>query len=245
MNTNSIPVAYAVLLGVVVAVMVGFGVNVIASGPRPPQPVGITFTGLSGTPTPQESDRQAKQIDSFYSDAQTYRQQYPTFQRNVFVWYAALGMLVAVIGVALPAVVNYLRFGLLIGGTLLLIAGTWVALQPVPQGAPAVSSLLGLLSTGTPRVLDTAGRFLRFALALVGLLALLFVGLWRLTDRAARAASMEARPPTGYATATHPEPDRLPGFAAPPLDIDVQRTAPEHAGAERETTQEGPAPRGS
>jgi len=106
MNTSSIRVAYGALLGAVLAVAVGFGVNVFAAGPRPPQPAGITFTGLSGTPTPQESDRQTKQIDSFYSAAQTYREQYPTFQRNVFIWYAALGLAVAVMGVALPAVVR-------------------------------------------------------------------------------------------------------------------------------------------
>jgi hypothetical protein len=239
MNTSSIRVAYGALLGAVLAVAVGFGVNVFAAGPRPPQPAGITFTGLSGTPTPQESDRQTKQIDSFYSAAQTYREQYPTFQRNVFIWYAALGLAVAVMGVALPAVVNYLRFGLLLGGTLLLVAGIWVALQPVPPGAPAASSLLGLLSAGTPRVLDTGGRFMRFALALVGLLALLFVGLWRLTDWATPATS-EPRPPAGYIGAPYAvAPDAPPDYAPTPVPADAKRSGPENPGVSPETAQEG------
>jgi len=189
MSTIWIKVAYGVLLGIVLALTAGFGVAVVSSGPRPPQPAGLTFAALSGSSTDQDTTRQAKQIDAFFADAQTYREKYPDYQRNLFVAFAAIGMVIAVLGVALPAVVNYLRFGFLFGGLLLVIAGAYIALQPVPQAAPAAAGLLSVLSYGTPKVLDTAGRFLRFAVSLVGLLVLLFVGLWRLTDWPAPASA--------------------------------------------------------
>lgn len=181
MSTAWIRVGYGVVLGIVLAVTVGFGVNIFLSGPRAPQPVGFTFSQLAQNSSDQENTRQAKQIDSFYADAQTFREKYPDFQRNLFVALAAAGMLIAVIGVALPSVVNYIRFGFLIGGIALVAFATWFALQPIPEGAPA-GGVAALLSAGVPKTLDTAGRFLRFAVAIVGLLVLLFVGLWRLTD---------------------------------------------------------------
>src|SRR5207248_896982 len=70
----------------------------------------------------------------------------------------------------------------------LIVAGTWFALRSVPQVAPpSAASLLSLLPAGEPNGLDTAGRFLRFAVALVGALVLLFIGLWRLTEWPATA----------------------------------------------------------
>lgn len=181
MSTAWIRVSYGVILGMVLAITVGFGVNVFLTGPKPPQPVGFTFSQLTTNSSDQENQRQAKQIDGFYNDAQTYREKYPDYQRNLFVALAAAGMLIAVIGVALPSVVNYIRFGFVLGGVALVAYATWLALQPLPDGAPA-GGVAALLSAGTPKTLDTAGRFLRFAVGIVGLLVLLFVGLWRLTD---------------------------------------------------------------
>lgn len=188
MSTTWIKVAYAVVLGLAVAMTVGFGVATFITPPRTPQPVGISFTQLNDqTATDQTTaDAQTKHqeslIDGFYKDAQAQRGTYPEYQRNIFLTFAGIGLLIAVIGVALPAVVNYLRLGFLIGGGLLAAAAIYVAVQAVPNAIPPTSSVLTLLGLGQTTVLDTAGRFLRFAISVVGMLVLVFVGLWRLTD---------------------------------------------------------------
>jgi hypothetical protein len=195
MSVDWVKVVYGVVLGAVLALAVGFGTATFVSGPRPPQPPGLTFTMLSGQSTDAETTRIAKQIDGFYDDANHFRELYPNYQRDIFLVFAGIGILLAVIGVALPSVVNYLRFGFLFGGLLLVASGAWFATQAVPQGTPTASNILSLLSFGTPKVLDTAGRFLRFAVSLVGVLLLLFVGLWRLTDWGAPGAAKAAQAP--------------------------------------------------
>lgn len=208
MSTTWIRVSFAVLLGLVLAVSAGFGVLTFESGPRPPQPVGLSFSQLNGNSTDQDSTRINKQIDGFYSDNQTYREKFPDHQRNIFLWFAGIGIVLGVIGVALPRVVNYLRLGFVFGGLLLVGAGTWYTLQQVPQAAPPASSLLALFSGGSPKELDTAGRFLRFAVSIVGLLVLLFTGLWRLTDWQPAGASEGRQAPGaimgGYAPGAAP-----------------------------------------
>ncbi|MHB8575034.1 MAG: hypothetical protein ACYDCQ_06840 [Dehalococcoidia bacterium] len=266
MSTTWIRVCYGILLGVVLTASAGFGVLTFETGPKAPQPVGVSFVSLTGTTTDQETARIGKQIDSFFSDNQTYRDKYPDHQRNIFLWFAGLGLLFGAIGVALPTIVNYLRFGFMVGGLFLVAGGVWFALQPVPQGAPPAASILSLLSAGTPNGLDSAGRFLRFAVVIVGLLVLLFVGLWRLTDWSATGA-VEPRlmpvlvpvvpavgvapvpaPPTTYATpagtiyapAAQPPGDTLKW--APPNEQPVETTPPVPPAVESETVFGGERP---
>jgi hypothetical protein len=183
MTTTWIKAAYGVVLGVLLMVTVVFGLAVFNNGPTPPKPLGLTFSQFSQNTSDAEANRITKQIDGFYQDAQNYQASYPDYQRDIFLWYTGLGIALAVLGVALPAVVNYLRFGFVVGGVLLIGVGAWTALQPVPSPIHQdVSGISALLAAGTPKVIDTGARFIRFAIAIVGLLILLFVGLWRLTD---------------------------------------------------------------
>lgn len=256
MSTTWIRVAYAAVLGAVIAITVGFGVATFITGPRPPQPLGLTFQQLSDqNATDQQQQRQAKQIDSFFSDALAYRQNYPEYQRNLFLALAAFGLLSAVIGVALPAVVNYLRLGFIIGGVLLLAAATYIAVQPVPYAFPPSNSLLALLAYGQPTVLDTAGRFLRFAVSFVGFLLLLFVGLWRLTDWVVLPRPVESTGAVPQPAFVTPAPASPPSPAAPmPRADDPLRWAPPEVratyappmtpvpGAQEHAAEAGPAP---
>src|SRR6185369_4424759 len=82
----------------------------------------------------------------------------------------------------LPAVVNFLRWGFLLGAAFCLVWAGYVALHSVPNPAPVASSVLALLAANEPKQLDFAGRFLRFAISFVGMILLLFIGLWRLTE---------------------------------------------------------------
>jgi hypothetical protein len=209
MGTTWIRAAYAAVLAMVLALTVGFGVAVFEAGPRPPQPPGLTFSALGGNTTDQESTRISNQIDSFYDGVQTYRGRYPNYQRNMFLWLGGVGMLLAAIGIGMPAIVNYLRLGFILGGVLLIATGTWIALQPVPVGAAPPTGILALISAGTPKVLDTAGRFLRFAISVVGLLVLLFMGLWRLTEWSASGTRTTTAPvsvPDATSEGPHVEP---------------------------------------
>lgn len=192
MSTTWVKVGYGILLGLVLALTAGFGAATFISEPRPPQPVGVTFQQISTNSSDTENQREAKQIDRYFNDVQTYRGKYPDYQRNIFLAFAIAGLVLGVVGVALPAIVNYLRLGFLIGGGILLAAGAWFVIQPVPLGTENPSGILTLLVVGTPEVLDTAARFLRFAVSLVGVLVLLFVGLWRLTEWSSAPAAAPA-----------------------------------------------------
>jgi hypothetical protein len=226
MSTTWVKVGYAVLLAAILAVTVGFGVLTFEAGPKPPQPAGLTFSQLNGNASDADQSRISKQIDGFYDDVLKYREKFPEHQRNIFLWFAGLGIIIGVIGVALPGVVNYLRFGFVLGGLTLLIAGAWYALQGVPQAAPPASSLLTLFSSGTPKTLDTAGRFLRFAVSIVGLLVMLFVGLWRLTDWSSGTRPVESRPVPGSAPAGFGY-TQAPGGSVPTYDPAPRPTPPE------------------
>ncbi|HZU77372.1 MAG TPA: hypothetical protein VFA70_11450, partial [Dehalococcoidia bacterium] len=137
--------------------------------------------------------------------------------------------------------------GFVLGGLLLIAAGTWFALQPVPRPVSEnASSLLSLIPAGTPAVLDTAGRFLRFAVAVVGLLLMLFIGLWRLTDWSTVPVRLVAAPPAAppYPAAAYPSPGApVTVPAAPPpqpaSSPDALRWAPPEV---RNTAVTSPSP---
>src|SRR5581483_6760648 len=154
MSTTWVKVGYGILLGLVLALTAGFGAATFISEPRPPQPVGITFQQISSNSSDTENQREAKQIDSYFNDVQSYRGKYPDYQRNIFLAFAIAGLVLGIVGVALPSIVNYLRLGFLVGGGILLAAGTWFVIQPVPLGTENPSGILTLLVVGTPNVLD-------------------------------------------------------------------------------------------
>jgi hypothetical protein len=130
---------------------------------------------------------------------------------------AGVAVLLAAIGLLLPAAVNYLRWGLLVGAALALVWAGYVGTRAVPNPAPATNSVLALLAAGEPQPLDFAGRFLRFAVSFVSLIVLVFIGLWRLTEWPAPARRQAAAaPPAGWA----------PPVAATPVPVATQVTQP-------------------
>ncbi|HZQ35821.1 MAG TPA: hypothetical protein VFD32_07810 [Dehalococcoidia bacterium] len=247
MSTTWVKVGYGILLGLVLALTAGFGAATFISEPRPPQPVGITFQQISSNSSDTENQREAKQIDSYFNDVQSYRGKYPDYQRNIFLAFAIAGLVLGIVGVALPSIVNYLRLGFLVGGGILLAAGTWFVIQPVPLGTENPSGILTLLVVGTPNVLDTAARFLRFAVSLVGVLVLLFVGLWRLTEW---SATPSAVPTTAAPVAPPPAPASVAAVgasfaAAPvrPVEDSLKWARPEERGGADVQTAEAPPTR--
>ena len=203
MSSLWIRVAYAAVLALVVAFTLGFGVNMVYSGPTPPDTPAFTFAQLqNANGTPQDADRITKAVDAFYQGAYDYRRAYPGWQRNMFVALTALAVVLAAVAIGLPALFNYLRLGLTAGAVLLLLYAVFLALGSAPNPAPATTGQINdLLAAGSPPGLDFAGRFLRFAISFIGLLVLLFVGLWRLTEWAPHRAT--------------PVPAAAPGFAPP------------------------------
>src|SRR5712692_55785 len=196
--------AYGVLLAIVVALTIGFGVAMAFAGPRPPDTPSLTFQQLQSVgDNQQDTDRIIGLVDRFYQDAYDYRRAYPAFQRNVLVATVLLSIVVAAIGLTLGPAFNYLRFGLMLGAVLLLIYAAGVTLSPTPNPAPTGSgSITTLLAAGSPPGLDFAGRFLRFAAAFIALLVYLFLGLWRLTDWTAFGAIPTPLQNASMATAT-------------------------------------------
>jgi len=207
MTITWIRVAYGVVLGLVLFLTAQTGVAMAFKGPKAPDDPGITFRQLTGGDNDQSQNRLTASIDKFYADAKDYRDKYVDYQRNVFLAAAGIAALLAVIGLVLPAAVNYLRFGLLVGAAATFLWAMWFFAQTPPQPAPQAQGLLELLSAGTPKQLDFAGRFLRFALSFVGLIFLLFIGLWRLTEwpastRRATVATTTTTPAPAPAMAT-------------------------------------------
>lgn len=217
MSNAWIRVAYSVLLGLIVALTVGFGVAMVYPGPKQPDTPSLTFAQLqSGGNNQQDADRLVATVDRFYQDAYDFRRAYPAYQRNMFLALTGLAIIVGAVGLALPAAVNFLRLGLTLGAGSLLAAATYLALKDAPNPATAAAaSFAGLLAAGSPPGLDFAGRFLRFAISFIGLLALLFVGIWRLTDWAPRptARTTVAPTPSPFAPPVAP----TPGVGETPL----------------------------
>ncbi len=210
MSTTWIRVAFGPVFGVLVAFSVIFGIAMVTPGPKPPGDPGVTFRQLSAGGGDETNGRGqnalSNQIDQFFGDALQYRNSFPKYQRNVFLAATGLGILVVLIGLGLPAVVNYLRWGFVLGGLMLFIYAFAMINRSVPKVAPEGNSLLALIGAGAPEPLDFASRFLQFVVAFVGLILTLFLGLWRLTEwrpqtRVAARTTSGALAPAGPAAA--------------------------------------------
>ena len=217
MSTVWIRVAFGPVIALLLAFTAIFGVLMAAPGPERPRDPGITFRQLSADDSTQT--QRVQQIDDFYGSAARFRGEYPDWQRNVFLAGAGLGLLFALIGLALPAVVNYLRWGLLLGALLVFAWAYTTATADVPRVTPTGSNLLSLLGAGEPAGLNFAGRFARFAVSFIALILTLFLGVWRLTEwapavRRVPPAPVGPAPATSWAPATVATP---PSGPPPPL----------------------------
>ncbi len=210
MNTVWIRAVYAAVVAVLAAFTVIFGIAMVSPGPKPPGDPGITFRQLSGEDDRNQNTLQQR-IETFYGDAARFRSQYPGYQRNVFLAATGFGILFVLVGLALPALVNYLRLGLVLGGLLVFVYAFYIAMRPVPVVTPQGTNLLAFVGAGYPEPLNFAGRFARFAVSFIGFILALFVGLWRLTEwpsaqRRAPAWPGQAAAPTMPAAPAQPGP---------------------------------------
>ena len=239
MSTVWIRVSFGVVLAMLVALTAIFGVAMAAPGPTPPEDPGVTFSSLSGGEDDARSQNTLTQkIDKFYEDAKNYRDDFPGWQRNAALALTGVGIVLVLIGLALPAVVNFLRLGLVLGSGLLFWYSFMVFRLPVPDVTPEGTSLLALLGAGEPEPLDFAGRFALFAVCFIGLILALFLGLWRLTEwtsaprRATAAApatspSHAPLPPTTPAAAAQwAPPSSTPSPSPPPAPSPAPTPAP-------------------
>jgi hypothetical protein len=218
MATVWIRVMYGVVLALVLLFSTAFGVAMVLPGPKPPGDPGVTFRQLTASDNDSGQNRLTAAVDKYFDEAQDYRDAYVTYQRDIFLVGAGVAVVLAAIGLLLPAVVNYLRWGLLLGAALTMVWVWYVATRAVPNPAPPANGLLALLAAGSPEPLDFAGRFLRFAVSFVGLIVLLFIGLWRLTEwpAPARRQVVATAPPAGWA----------PPVAPAPMPVATQVTEP-------------------
>lgn len=248
MSTTWIRVAYGVVLGLTLLVTTAFGAAMVQAGPQSPEPE-ITFKEYTGADDERGQTQLNEALDRFFANARDYRDDYVDWQRNTALIAVGVAALLALIGLVLPAVVNYLRWGFLLGAAFVLVWAGIVAFSSVPNPQPEGGSLLGFFSAGGPKQIDFTGRFLRFAIGFVGLIILLFVGLWRLTEwptrRAVLATSGGPAPTTmspvagawGPPTPAEVAPVREtpPAPAASPMPMETQVTR-------AETTVVSPAP---
>lgn len=212
MSTVWIRVTFGVVIALLMAFTVIFGITMVSPGPKPPGDPEVTFSDLSsGGESSRSQNTLTQKIDDFYRNSKNYRDAYPGWQRNVFLAATSFGVLVVLVGLALPAVVNYLRWGLVLGGALLLLYAYLIATGPIPDPAPSGSSLLNLVGAGEPAPLNFAGRFARFAVSFIGLILALFLGLWRLTEW----PSVQRRPVAAPSPAPAPTPAAMAGAVSP------------------------------
>jgi len=237
MSTTWIRVAYGAVLALVLTFTVLFGVAMVIPGPTPPGDPGITFRQLTTEDTDNSQNRLTASIDQYFADAKNFRDDFVNYQRNFVLAAAGLGVLLALIGIALPAAVNYMRWGLLVGAALVLIWVGHIASMPIPNPAPPANSVLAMVAAGEPEPLSFAGRFLRFAISFVSLILLLFIGLWRLTEwpaapqKSSAAATTATRPvspapaPAGESAAWAPATAASAPVATAPMATPVAPTS--------------------
>lgn len=214
MSTTWIRVAYGVVLGLTLLITTAFGAAMAQAGPKAPEPE-ISFKQYTGADDERGQTQLNEALDKFFAEARDYRDDYVDWQRNTALIAVGVAALLALIGLVLPAAVNYLRWGFLLGAAFVLVWAGAVALANVPNPQPEGGSLLGFFSAGGPKQIDFTGRFLRFAIGFVGLIILLFVGLWRLTEWPTRRPALVTTGPAvpaGAAVATAP----VVGAWAPP-----------------------------
>src|SRR5262249_25438793 len=117
MSTVWIRVTYAAALALLLSLTVVFGISMVTTGPKPPQDPGFTFSQLSQQNSDDQSTSSRSQnqliqkVDTYYGEANSFRAHYASYQRNVFLAASGMGIIMLLIGVGLPAVVNYLRLG--------------------------------------------------------------------------------------------------------------------------------------
>lgn len=182
MSTTWIRVAYGVVLALILFFTVQFGIAMGIHVPDPPDDPGISFRQLTAGDNDSGQNTLTAAIDNYYNESKDFRDEYVDYQRNNLLAGIAAAAILALIGVALPIAVNYLRWGFLLGAAALMLWALYVATVPVPNPAPPANSVLALVAASQPKTLDFAGRFLLFAVSFVGLIIVLFVGLWRLTE---------------------------------------------------------------
>jgi hypothetical protein len=236
MSTTWIRVAYGGVIAILFAFTVVFGIHMVTPGPKPPSDPGITFRQLQQASDDGGSggqNRLTNQIDNLYGEATRFRNDYPSYQRNVFIAATAFGVLAVLLGLALPAVVNYLRWGLVLGGLLLFGYAFYFATRRVPTVVPEASSFLGLIGAGHAPQLSFASRFIEFAVSFIGLILALFLGLWRLTEWSPaprRTAAAPAPTPVPIApavpAAAPTRPQTISQWAPPPPAPPAGPTAP-------------------
>ena len=233
MSTVWIRVAYGLVVAMLLALTVIFGITMVSPGPKRPADPGITFRQLSSSDdeeTGRSQNQLQAQIEQFYGDASNFRSKYPTYQRNVFLAATGFGILFVLIGLVLPTAVNYLRWGLVLGSLLLFVYAFIMGTRPVPDVVPTGNSLLILIAAGYPEPLNFAGRFVQFAVAFIGLILTVFLGLWRLTEwpssprRATGPAGAPAGAAAGVASATAAPPAGQ--WAPPPAAVPPSPPSP-------------------
>ena len=261
MSTVWIRVAYGVVVAVLLALTVIYGIGMVSTGPKPPTIPDLTADQLfqQGGDNGQSQNRIVQNATRFYNEDTTYRESLPGYRRNVFLAAAGFGILWVLIGLALPAVTNYLRWGFVLGGLFLFVYGFIVLNQAIPDPPIEGELPLSLLSAGQPAPLDFPSRFALFAVPFIGLILTLFLGLWRLTEwssgarrvvattrpvaapgmASAPATSQWAPPPPAPAPAPQPAPPPAPAVAPEPVATAVsETTVTESKDGDTQTTAE-------
>ncbi|MBI2759871.1 MAG: hypothetical protein HYX51_00385 [Chloroflexi bacterium] len=228
MSTVWIRVVYGIVVAALLAMTVIYGIGMVSTGPKPPGIPDITpdqlFQQQSGD-SGQGQNRIVQNATRFYNDATTYRERLPGYRRNVFLAAAGFGILWVLIGLALPMVTNYLRWGFVLGGLFLFVYGFIVLNQAIPD-PPIVGDLpLSLLTAGRPGPLDFPSRFALFAVPFIGLILTLFLGLWRLTEWSSggRRVVATTRPVAAPAMAAAPASSQ---WAPPPSSVPAPAPTP-------------------
>ena len=246
MSTVWVRVVYGVVLAMLLALTVIFGIAMAIPGPKPAQIPEITAQRLFSSNNQDESRSQNQlrnEISKFYDDATAYREKLPAHHRNVFLAAAGFGVLWVLIGVGLPAVTNYLRLGFTLGGALLFIFAYQTITSDIPKPPIEGEPPLALLTAGEPAPLNLASNFAMFAVSFIGLILSLFLGLWRLTewssgDRNRRPASGR---PRGTAPASASPPSAAPSSSQWAPAPAIVATTPAPAPASETPNQWAPA----
>lgn len=108
---------YTLILGIVIALFVGVGVQAFYEPPKHPEFANVETSYKAETPSPEQQEAQRK----YDNDLKAYNEQQQKYEKNVSAILVLLAVVVIAIGITFTKQFGFLSDGILLGGLFTLV----------------------------------------------------------------------------------------------------------------------------